>query len=352
MRHGHRRRAGEAVFTAGWPGAGRSPLSWAQILGLVPYGLGFTPDACVIVIGLAGLDMPAAWHLDLPGGPAQFPRAAAGVFRACGARSAAAACYGPPAVAAAAAAELRRVIPAAGLRLLDVVRVDGGRFWSLLRDSPPAGHPVEPPPQQLASGLGPVLPTRQDLAASLRPVAGRAGHAMAAATGEAERRAARLAAAGGPPALHRAGFTAAGSAVRLYRDGGMLSAVTDLAWLSVLLADDWVRRDAWARMDPAHRAAHRRLWTDLACWARPGYAAAPASLLAFTALQAGAGVLASLAIDRALQDQPGYQPALALRQQVAAGVPLYDQAPSVTPEQAGAAYRRSLRPGRAGPGHG
>ena len=34
-------------------------------------------------------------------------------------------------------------------------------------------------------------------------------------------------------------------------------------------------------MDPGHRDAHLRLWTDLTRRAQPGYIPAPASLLAF-----------------------------------------------------------------------
>jgi len=38
--------------------------------------------------------------------------------------------------------------------------------------------------------------------------------------------------------------------------------------------------DAWARMDPRYRDAHRRLWIDVTRRAQPGYVAAPAALLA------------------------------------------------------------------------
>jgi hypothetical protein len=54
----------------------------------------------------------------------------------------------------------------------------------------------------------------------------------------------------------------------------------EAAWLTVALQDLRVRDDAWARMDPAHQAAHQRLWTDLTRRARPGYVPVPASLLA------------------------------------------------------------------------
>ena len=54
----------------------------------------------------------------------------------------------------------------------------------------------------------------------------------------------------------------------------------EIAWVTVALRDLRVRDDAWARMDPAHRDAHRRLWTNVVRRAQPGHVAAPASLLA------------------------------------------------------------------------
>ena len=63
----------------------------------------------------------------------------------------------------------------------------------------------------------------------------------------------------------------------------------------------------------AQRRAHLRLWSDLTRLARPGYVAAPASLLAFVAWQAGDGALANVALDRALADDPRYSMARLLR---------------------------------------
>ena len=79
-----------------------------------------------------------------------------------------------------------------------------------------------------------------------------------------------------------------------------------MAWLSVLLTLLPVRDDAWSRMDPAaHRAAHLRLWADLVRRVGRVYLPAPASLLAFTAWQCGDGALANIAIDCALEADPG-----------------------------------------------
>ena len=104
-------------------------------------------------------------------------------------------------------------------------------------------------------------------------------------------------------------------------------------------------------MLPEHRKAHRRLWTELTVWSRPGYVAAPACLLAFTALQSGAARLADLALDRALADQPGYRMALQLRHRVLIGQLGRDAAPTATPEQVAAWYERQLKPAprRTGP---
>jgi Domain of unknown function (DUF4192) len=91
-------------------------------------------------------------------------------------------------------------------------------------------------------------------------------------------------------------------------------------------------------MDSEHRTAHLRLWTDVVRRAQPGYTAAPASLLAFTAWQDGNGVLANVALDRALSDRPGYSMATLLRQLVTAGAPPSMARLPMTPEEVAVAY--------------
>lgn len=86
-------------------------------------------------------------------------------------------------------------------------------------------------------------------------------------------------------------------------------------------------------MIPQHRAAHRRLWTDLTRRARPGNVAAPASLLAFVAWQAGDG-----ALDRAFADDAGYPMAVLLREALNAGLPPSVAVLSMTPEEVAAGY--------------
>jgi len=126
--------------------------------------------------------------------------------------------------------------------------------------------------------------------------------------------------------------------IATYRGGGRYATDYQLAWITVALRDLRVRDDAWARMDPAHQDAHRRLWTDVTRRAQPGYVAAPASLLAFVAWQAGDGALANVALDRALADEPGYSMAQLLRQVITAGAPPSLARLPMTPEEVAASY--------------
>ena len=69
-----------------------------------------------------------------------------------------------------------------------------------------------------------------------------------------------------------------------------------------------------------------------------GFVPAPASLLAFTAWQAGDGALANIAIDRALAADPAYSMALLLRDIMDAGVPPSEARMPMTPDQVAASY--------------
>ena len=104
------------------------------------------------------------------------------------------------------------------------------------------------------------------------------------------------------------------------------------------ISDLRVRDDAWARMDPRHRADHQRLWTDVVRHAREPYVPAPASLLAFTAWQSGDGALANVAIERALAADPEYSMAHLIGQALDAGLPPSAARLPMTPEEVEASY--------------
>jgi hypothetical protein len=259
--------------------------------------------------------------------------------------------YGPGALVTPTAGSLRARLTEVGITVRELLRVQDGRYWSYACADPgccpPDGtafntksHPIT------RKHAGQVLASREALAATVAPVTGDAADSMREATRAAEKRAARLVRAARrsrrPVSRRRAllqqGLQAVADAISLYRDGGQFESHEDAAWLALVLEDMQVRDDAWARMDPGHRKAHARLWTDLTTLARPGYSAPPAALLAFTAWQDGDGALANVALDRALEDDPEYSMAQLLRDALDAGAPPSLARLPMTPEDVAAAY--------------
>ena len=332
----------------------------ADVLAVVPHLLGFHPDNSFVVIG-AGRPrerIEVAFRYDLPDPPdagqaADIAGHAVAVLRQRKLSTVIAVGYGPgervTPVADAMAGALRR----SGPRLRELMRVENGRYWSYLCANPdccPADgvrFDVQANPAAAAMTVAGLVayPDRAALASTLAPVTGAAATAMEQATGRARAREAGL--AGRPPGrapvratgpLAEAGRQAVTDALAVYRAGGQLTDDDELAWLSVVLAHLPVRDDAWSRMDPEHREAHLRLWTDLVRRARRRYLAAPASLLAFTAWQSGEGALANIAVDLALAADPGYSLAHLLRDIMDAGVPPSAARLPMTPEQVAGSY--------------
>jgi len=303
--------------------SGRPPLrvsSPAGLLAVIPHLLGFTPQDSLVVIGVgrpAGR-IQVAFRYDLPDPPdsktaAEIAAHAAAVLARQHVTNAVVVGYGPGPLVTPVADATRRAASGAGVKLRDVLRVHDGRYWSYLcrepsccpADGVPFGAAAHPAAKLLA-GIGMlVLPDRAALAATIAPVTGPEADAMAEATRRAERAVSRLIARTGPQALDRPGLAAVRSAIQVYREGGSITPAIGHAWLALVLTRLRIRDDAWARMDPAHHTAHRRLWIELVRRAQPGYVAAPACLLALTAWQGGEGALANIALDRALTDTPG-----------------------------------------------
>lgn len=330
----------------------------AAVLALVPYLLGFTPESSLVVLGTGPRrgQAPVAFRYDLPDPPdaglaAEIAGHACDTLARQDVTGTVAIGYGPGRLVTPLADAIRSAAPARGLNFKDVLRVEDGRYWSYLCKQPSccpaegvpfdtAAHPVA----RVLAGTGQqVFPSRAALAATIAPVTGSAATEMAAATRAALSAARELIFRDGPDALTAPGLDAVRNAIRLYRDGGTLSAPSRHAWLSLFLTSLRIRDDAWARMDPGHHDAHRRLWADVTRHAQPGYIAAPASLLAFTCWQGGDGALANIAVDRALADKPGYSLALLLRDTLNAGAPPSMARLPMTPEQVAASYDR---PGR------
>jgi hypothetical protein len=274
------------------------------------------------------------------------------VLAAQGVTSAVAVGYGTDAAVSPVAAAVRERAATAGIAMTELLRADNGRYWSYVcRDPaccPPAGTPFDvtghPAARALRAAGSRVLADRDALAATLAATSGpeaamrRVTRQCLAAVAKC---AARLDRAGSHVAVPRLtatlGQVAVLDAIERYRGAGVVP-VEHAAWLTVALRQVRVRDEAWARMDPEHQGAHLRLWTDLTRLARPGFVAAPASLLAFVAWQAGDGALANVALDRALADNARYSMALLLREALDSGAPPSMARLPMTPEEVAAAY--------------
>jgi hypothetical protein len=261
--------------------------------------------------------------------------------------------YGPGALVTPVADALAAAVRERGMRLHELMRVEQGRYFSYICTNPDCCPPegvrfdVRASPAAAAMTVAGLVayPDRAALAGTLAPVTGAAARAMQRATTRARARAAKLVSLGtrggldpGTRLLTETGRRAVRDFIASYRAGRPITAADQVAWLSVTLAHLPVRDDAWARMDPAHRDAHLRMWTDVVRRARPAYLAAPASLLAFTAWQSGEGALANIALDRALAADPRYSLAHLLRDILDAGVPPSEARLPMTPQQVADSY--------------
>jgi hypothetical protein len=341
--------------------AGRVQLQAATpdaVLAVVPHMLGFYPSRSLVVLGLGEQNrVMVTFRYDLPA-PPDFQLAEDIAEHACYVLererifAALLVGYGPEDLVAPVIGATAVRLVGSGVELREVLRADSGRYWSMLCNDPaccptdgrsydPGSHPAAA--AMAEAGLA-AQPDREALARTLQRPAGSAD-LIARATSGALLRLSRLvdlceADGDRDPQLRatRIGRREIQRAIRRYRGGATIDSIERLAWLAVLLADLRVRDDAWARMDPAYRDHHCRLWTDVVRCAALDYAPAPAALLAFTAWQAGNGVLAAIAVDRALSADPGYSMAHLLAGAIEAALPPSAARLPMTPAAVAASY--------------
>jgi len=328
------------------------------VLAVVPHLLGFYPSRSLVVLGLGQQHkVMVTFRYDLPAPPdSQLAEDIAG--HACYVldreqiRSALLVGYGPEELVAPVVGATAVRLVGSGVELHEVLRADSGRYWSMLCDDPaccpPGGRSYDPGSHPAAAAMTEAglaaQPDREALVRTLQRPPGSAD-VIASATSRALHRLSQLTELGvadgdRDPQLRatRIGRREVQRAIRRYRAGETIDSIEHLAWLAVLVADLRVRDDAWARMDPAYRDHHCRLWTDVLRCAALDYAPAPAALLAFTAWQAGNGVLASIAVDRALGADAGYSMARLLSGAIEAALPPSAARLPMTPAAVAASY--------------
>ncbi len=328
------------------------------VLAVVPHMLGFYPSKSLVVLGLGAQDrVLVTFRYDVPEPrddqlAQDIAEHARHVLDRERISSALLVGYGPEDLVAPVIGNAAVHLVHGGIDLREVLRAEGGRYWSMLCDEPaccpPEGRSYDPGSHPAAAvmaeaGLA-AHPDREALARTLQRPAGSAD-VISRATGRALARLSDLLELGEAegdrdPQLRatRTGRREIQRAIRRYRSGASIDSIEHLAWLAVLLSDIRVRDDAWARMHPAFRDHHCRLWTDVLRSAALDYAPAPASLLAFTAWQTGNGALAGMAIDRALNANPSYSMAQLLAEVIEAALPPSAARMPMTPAAVAASY--------------
>lgn len=178
----------------------RSP---ADMVAAVPYLLGFHPADSVVVVAVRGRRVVFAARGDLPApgaDPGPAARHLAQVVAQQDADAATVVGYGPAARVTGVVDAIGDALTAAGLVVLDALRVTEGRWFSYLcvepSCCPPEGTPYDPAASQVSAAAvfaGQVaLPDRAALAAQVSPLDGPVRLAMRRATGRARLRLAAL----------------------------------------------------------------------------------------------------------------------------------------------------------------
>lgn len=206
-----------------------------------------------------------------------------------------------PAVAAATGA-----LAACPIEVTDALRVHNDRYWSYQDNDPAtrtAGIAFDPTRSQAAASAarlgGPTPVDQLELKATLAPQDGAARAAMRHATKLATE---QITASEGEPASEVANLI--GKALTLHAEGERLTDA-DAARLSVLLGVASLRDAAWASITAEQLPAHLALWTDMTRRSVINTAAS-ACLLAYTHWLNGDSIPTYLAVQRALEADPGY----------------------------------------------
>jgi hypothetical protein len=307
--------------------------SAADLVAVVPYLMGFHPADSVVLVGFGDRTVRFVARVDLPEpddpGP---PRQLAEVADRQAIDEVALVGYGPLARVDPAVLELCVRLEEIGLPVREALRVTDGRYWSYVCGNPqccpPEGTPfqVETSPVALSAVVAGcvALPDRAAMEQRVASVVGAEREAFAAATAHAEHRISK-AFISGDQALVRARLVRAGAglldrALRRYQNGGRLGDPA-AAWLSVLLAEERFASVAWQRVDRTGAVAHIAMWCDLTRRVESAYLPPVATLLGYAAWRTGDGALAGIAVQRALDASPTYEPAQVMQALLDTGTP-------------------------------
>ncbi|MGZ4623865.1 MAG: DUF4192 domain-containing protein [Blastococcus sp.] len=234
-----------------------------------------------------------------------------------------------------------------GVPLRDTLLVRGGRWWSYDCPHPCCGPgagtplPSEVTPLEVASIVSGLVAagSREELEARIDPPRGHAWLAMGDSVVRIGREhAAAVRERGAVPVAGeaRAAVESAAARCRPDRAGGPPLSDDEIARLLWGLRDPDVRDHALRLALGEHSAAMETLWTECTRRAPAPLDAAPATLLAVSAWLRGDGAMANVALQRALDGEPGYPLARLLSRALA---------DCLTPAELRAMIRASVPPG-------
>jgi len=241
-----------------------------------------------------------------------------------------------------------------GVPLRDTLLVRAGRWWTYDCPhpccAPGAGTPLpsEVTPLEVASIVSGLVAagSREELEARIDPPRGSAARAM----GDAVLRiglehAAAVHERGAGAVAREARSAVESAAVRCRPEGAGGTPLTDaeVARLLWALRDPGVRDHALRLALGEHPAAMEALWTECTRRALAPLDAAPATLLAVSAWLRGDGAMANVALQRALDGEPGYPLAVLLSRALAE---------CLSPAELRAMIRASVPPGTEPAGRG
>jgi Domain of unknown function (DUF4192) len=302
-----------------------------ELLQAVPYLLGFHPHLSLVLVGLDDGLLVVTARLDL--GDAVAPGVVehtVEAMRVGGTSSVVAALYedGDPEPGRAESAltdpapgvvadQVGRACADAGCLLLDVLRVSGRRWWSLMCASldccPVEGRPLPEEPSAFATAAtfaGVVaLPDRGALERLLDPVSDAERDSLLPGIADAEHEAVSAVLDGRAHRRERSLKRALFAAARAADVPGWCGLQGDeVARFGAALAEIGMRDSVWMAVDDG-RLAGRALWRDLARRLPTPYDAPPLFLFGWAAWRSGDGALAGIAAERAVTSDPGYSAA-------------------------------------------
>ncbi|MBB2913132.1 hypothetical protein FHS43_004430 [Streptosporangium becharense] len=295
--------------------------STEDVLGAVPYLLGFHPSDSLVVVGLIGgpprsrLHLTVRWDLPLAIGD---PDQVVPLFHKEGVTHVLVAGYGPGSLVTPAAEAVTALFRSGGLTVVDTLRVEGDRYWSYgcqgvgccPADGTPYAHRATAvAAEAVLQGLV-ALPDRKTLERSLDPVEGPAREGVRRATGRITGEVRSRLAGCGDAERFAAEFVAEGvarvrAAIGVCASGGRLDDEQAIR-LGLDLAVIRVRDEAWTLVTDDDHDVHLRLWHDLTRRLEPRFVPPAASLLGMVAWRQGDSALAGVALTRALEIDPSY----------------------------------------------